>query len=486
MRKMMDPPSNPDHGNKSPAWAALVVDIINTTEVRQILADISGAWLRDWSNGSLLKKGAGRPAAWALNKTVRSCTRGDLFSVFEKPAHIEALTSEMPKLLDSITAILNAAGHAVERLPLERKKALFRQLFSTRHDGRPEGLTATLSRILEEIYADDPRFFSTLLVPLVEGWVANTDFGELKSLLDTARSDLESLVQRVSGLLFQYPAKLIALLALAPDGINLVASLIHGVLMDLNALPPDILTDLFLTLLRQVDATTIGQSVNCINEAIRQVHTGSTLIGEMDAPRFTTDLREKIRTVVSQIDPVLAIKARSALIDGRETLISVLIDTAQEHPDYLNLWLQQLAAKRNSNIRLLKQKLGVFETLPEEDADEALSAGLSSWNAYDLAEMVNSVGRTLNRISRVKPDLFPDLVSEFVNTVDPCELEETLERFSRDLGQVIRPVFRMAAPAIIRELCGFFEPGEEDDGYDEAMADAKRRLRETILGKERP
>jgi hypothetical protein len=206
----------------------------------------------------------------------------------------------------------------------------------------------------------------------------------------------------------------------------------------------------------------------------------------MDAPRFTTDLKDKIRSMVAQIDPVLAIKARNALIDGRETLSSVLIATAQEHPEYLNLWLHQLSVKRNANIRLLKQKLHVFETLPEKEANEALSAGLSSWNAYDLAEMVNTIGRTVNRISRVKPDLFPALVSEFVNSLDRYELEETLDRFSQELGQVVRPVFRMAAPSIIRELCGFFEPGEEDDGYNEAMQAAREQLRALIKGQEAP
>jgi hypothetical protein len=473
-----------DNGNKAQDWTALVVDILNTNEARRILADVSAAWLREWSGGSVIKKGAGRPAAWMLSKTLLDPDQNDLPSVFENPEHIQALFNKIPTFLENLTAIVHSALRTVERMPTERKKALLNQLACIDDIEKSDGFIKGLSHILEDIYSDDPHFFSKLMFPLIENGIARSDFGELKSLFDTAGADLENLLEQTAGVLFDYPAKLIALLSLAPDGINLITSTFRTVLEKLNALPPDILTDLFLGLFRRVDTATIGQIVNRINEAIRQLHTGSTLIGEMDAPQFTSDLREKISAVVSEIDPVLALKARSALIDGRETLLSVLIDTVQEHPDFLNLWLHQLALKRNVNLRLLKQKFDVFEMLPEQEADEALAVGLSRWNAYDLAEMVNALSRTINRLNRIKPDLFPDLVKEFVHSVDLYELEESVQWASRELGSAVRPIFRMAAPAVINALCDFFEPDEEDDGYDEAMLQAKQRLQHLLAGRE--
>lgn len=479
-----DPSGYTDNGSKAKDWTALVVDILNTNEARRILADVGAAWLHDWSGGSVIKKGAGRPAAWMLSKTLLNPDQSDLHSVFENPEHIQALSNKIPTILENLTAIVHSAARTVERMPTERKKALFDQIASIHDIETSDGLIADLSRILADIYSADPHFFSELVFPLIEKWIARFDFGELKSLFDTAGPDLENLLGQTAGVLFDYPAKLIALLALAPDGVNLFTTTIGTVLEKLNALPPDILTDLFLGLLKRVDAGTIGQIINRINEAIRQFYTGSTLIGEMDAPQFTSDLKGKISAIVSQIDPVLALKARSALIDGRETLHSVLIDAAQEHPDFLNLWLHQLALKRNVNIRLLKQKFDVFEMLPEQEADEALAAGLSRWNAYDLAEMVNALSRTINRLNRIKPDLFPDLVKEFVHSVDLYEIEESIQWASRELGDAIRPIFRMAAPAVINALCDFFEPDEEDDGYDDAMSQARQRLQHLLAGKE--
>jgi hypothetical protein len=249
----------------------------------------------------------------------------------------------------------------------------------------------------------------------------------------------------------------------------------------INELPPDIFADLLLSLFKETDAAAIGKCLNRINEVIRQIHTGSSLIGEMDSPRFTADLKDKTRDIMAEIDPVLMVKARNALIDGRETVVAALVDTAEEHPDLLNLWLNHLAVKRNSDIRLLKKKLEVFETLPEDDALSALSHGLSSWNAYDLAGVVNTLSRILNRVARYNPDLVRSLVAEFVNSLDRYELEESIDYMCRDLAPVIRPVFRMVAPPLVRELYGFFTPAEDDDGCDDAMAESLDLLRLLIV-----
>jgi hypothetical protein len=90
----------------------------------------------------------------------------------------------------------------------------------------------------------------------------------------------------------------------------------------------------------------------------------------------------------------------------------------------------------------------------------------------------------INRIHGFKKSVIKTLVTEYVNSLDSYELEESLSWIIKDLGEAVRPVFRMAAPHVIREVCGFFNPGESDDGYDEAMIKARDLLRQFILNKE--
>ena len=467
--------------------AALVADLLNSAELRGLAAAVGRHWLGDWSDHHRLKRLLAKPAAWALSKSLAPSDGTPLAERFQKPEYVETLSAQWPQMRQGLGTLLRSLLAAVEKLPTERKQALLDRMLAGPEgvdDGAQRSLLAGLARIAEDLYRHDPLFFSTRLSPLLDRWLGRTDFGELHALLEAGREDLRASIGQAIGMLFEYPAKLVALLSLVPDGLNLALGAFHDLLGHVNTLPPDIFTDLLLSIYRQVDATLIGQSVNRANEAIRQLHTGSTLIGEMDAPRFSSDLGDKLREIAAQIDPALAVKARAALIDSRETLIRILIDTTQEHPDLLNLWLEQLAVGRNAEIRLFKRKIEVLETLPADDAVEALCAGLSSWNAYDLAETVNSLARLANRIGRLTPGVFKSLVTEFVNTLDLDELEESLAGLAPDLARAVRPVFRRLAPPLIGELCALFEPDAEDDGCDEAMHAARERLRRLLRGEE--
>ena len=431
-----------------------------------------------------MKQGISRPASFLLSKTLATSKTRGINDVFEKPEHIEALVNTLPQLMHTLSSICLSAAGSIESLPLHRKKKLFEALFADTSGETDQKLFPIFVRIGEEIYKSDPLFFSSQISPLIEKWISQTDFGEVKSLLDASREDVAALFGNIIKTIFDYPAKLVALLSNVPEIVNLLLSLVNQMLEQFNEMPPDIFTDLLLSIFKQIDATLIGQIFTRSSEVVRQLHTGSTLIGEMDAPQFTMDLKEKIRDFMAEIDPALTIKARNALIDGRETVTSLLIEAVESRPELLNLWLSQLAAKRNANIRLFNRKIQVLGTLPEEEAVSALSAGLSNWNAYDLAQTVNEIAGMLNRINAFKPGVIQALVTEFMNTLDRYELEESLDWIFRDMGKAARPLFRMTVPLIVREIQGFFEPGEEDDGYDDAMDETLVRLKSLLLPKE--
>jgi hypothetical protein len=455
----------------------LLAELADTVEIRNIISGIARAWLAKENGTGIFRRLAGRPSGWAVERIVNSDKNlGRLNSFFENSENIETIISELPAIAGVVRELIHKTVISFEKLPVERKKDLLDSIFTNWNSGSGKSLVTRFACIFEEISRDDPLFFSSRLVPVLERFISETDFGDIRSFFEATSEDFEAIVKGLADTFFEYPAKLLVAVSILPGIINSVSKSTDVILNHLNNLPVDIFADLLLTMLEEIDAGTVGKIFLRVNEVIRQAQTGSTLIGEVDAPKFTVNIKDKISDFLDEIDPALTIKARNALIDGRETVISSIIDALEERPEHLNLWLGQLAAKRNSEIRLFKRKIQVIESLPEEEATAALSAGLSSWNAYDLADAVNTICRMMNRMHVINPGIIKGLVTEFVNTIDRYELEDTLDWAVKDIGTAIRPVFRASAPFIIRELIGFFEEGEFDDGYDEAMAKAKEDL----------
>jgi hypothetical protein len=281
----------------------LIVDILNTRELRGMAAGVGHEILERWSSQNRLKKRIGNTATHVLEKFLESGGHQKIKELSERPEFAEALAIQIPGIISQISEIGLSMARAIETLPDDRKKTLADRILAGFSGASPGSILNSAARTLASIYRDDPLFFSSRLVPVIERVVSHTDFGELKDLFDSAKTDIGALLTGSAGVLFDNPAKLISLLSASPDLLNLAVTVGADLFEHINALPPDIFTDLLLSLLKEADAAAIGQCLNRINEAIRQIHTGSSLIGEMDAPRFTADLKDKIRDILAEIDP---------------------------------------------------------------------------------------------------------------------------------------------------------------------------------------
>lgn len=482
-------PGQPEHGDgDAMTLAAFLAELLNTRECRTVLIDLALDTLDIWSGQGPKKKSMAKPLTWMIRKTIsREPESGaqTLAEVFGKPGAVELLLQLAPEITGLVLDVAHGLVQSFEDLPGPRKEQLLGEIL-TSLDGEKTGDTlSSLARSLQAIHGKSPTFFSDRLLPLLEGLLSRTDFGEISDALAGFKKDTENLIHGVLDLILSYPAKMISLLSFVPGGVNLLFFALKDLFAHINTMPPDILTDFMLVLFKKIDEKQIGRMINTASEMIRQIHTGSALIGEAGSPQFSMELGEKTRNLAQELDPVLLLKARKALIEGKDVLTGTLIRAALEQPDLLKLHLHQLALKRNASIRALKQKIEVIEELPEAEAEEAITVGLSSWNAYDLSEVVNATCRMMNRIHKFKPEFFNSLVSEFVRSLDMFELTDFLAWFARDMGETVRPVVRTVAPHVIREVFSALTP--EDDGNDEAIDEARNLMRRFIMnGEERP
>ena len=78
--------------------------------------------------------------------------------------------------------------------------------------------------------------------------------------------------------IWKHPAKMVCLFSLAPPVLKIVSGSWGICLNRLNQLPPDLIADIALVLLKEVDGAVLAGLINETMEVARKFHTGSALI----------------------------------------------------------------------------------------------------------------------------------------------------------------------------------------------------------------
>jgi hypothetical protein len=443
-------------------------------------------FLHHWASDHSAKKVIARLVRLIIGKRQSGAESGgsekDLAGLFQQPEFIEGAGRSIPVLINGVIGILQSAAQGLEHLPDNKRAEIVGDVLSGIDTGRLAEVFTSLSRTTGSLRSDHPAYFAEKIVPQIQNWLDHTDFGEMRELFDNAKEDYDTLIVRLGELAFEYPAKFIILLSFIPGMVNFAILFLADMAKRFNTISPDMLADILLSFFRELDGDRTGDLLNHVTEIIRQVHTGSALVGESGAPRFTMDFSSKTRTVLEKTDPVLFIKAGNALIDGRETIRKIFMDIAAENPEFLVQQLKHLAVRRNARYRMLKRKIVHIEDLPEDVCLEALGNGLTAMNTYDIADIINSLSRMANTLHHHKPEVLVSLVREFTGSLDLYEIEETARWMAAEAGQSLRPLARTLFPVIVKEFCGFFTP--EDDGQDQAIQEARDMLRGFLLKEE--
>ena len=468
------------------SFASYFAELLTTKEIRDTVDSVITEAIDQWGTESFSRKITSTPAKWVIKKSLstpgNSPGKDTLSELLRKPENIEKTLLLLPVLIEGATDFLQAMTEHIQTLPEEKKLNILSGVFSSINPEKSGQILTGLARSLDSLYQSNPNLFSEKITANFETFLMNTDLSSVKDLFEHAQDDLTNTLSGISDKLFAYPAKLITVLSFLPGLSNIIISVLEDLTGKSNTLPPDILTDIQLSLFKEIDEKTIGRLINNINELVRQVHTGSALIGESGAPQFTTELLKKIRSVIHEIDPELLLKSGNALIDGKETVIKAFQTAIGENSEILMQHLKHFSSGRNANIRLLKHRLEVIENLSEEDAAEALAAGLSSWNAYDMAEVVNLVSIIANTIHEFSPGLLEKLIREFINTLDLDEFSIFLDWVVSEASGSLRPLVRTGAPIIIKGIMSSLTP--ENDGNNERIEEAREMVRQFIMGSE--
>lgn len=463
----------------------ILESVLKTREARSLLAEAIPVVLKIWAGESGWKRIVSKAAAGTLKKDFSGPSGNEeeaIEKLFEDPDFLDSLVEVMTEFFATIEDVLTTGVQTLERMHPDDKKKTATQILSRLMKGKSGDIVTRSTRMISEIQRNDPEFLSRVLEPGVRKWVASVDFGELKEAVDISGQGLVSLVEIANDVMWQYPAKVILFLSLLPSLANILG---RSALVSVNKLeetPPDLLTDIVISLLREIDASMIVGLVNEFSEIGRKLHTGSALIGEAGAPELPKLFSEKLEDVIAGTDPVLFWKARIAIAEIKASFDQAMAEAVHQNPEHWRLAMVKHPDLANLRRQRTNRKLLQFESMDDREFVELWTDRLAGYDAQETAEVLNNFLRLINRLGDRNPKALAGMVSRFSSAIDDDALAETVQRFFDDADPYLRPLARRVVPGLVTWVCQVLKP--ENDAYEDDAARAREALRSLLMPEE--
>jgi hypothetical protein len=471
---------NSDTNGYDPA-ALLFSEIIQTREIRSMIAQAVPEVLNAWAGNNFAKKMTtrviGKNLKNGLSRPEDSLGNSELAQLFLKPENIQSLADEIPGVLDKFFDLLNKVGEGVECLPLNEKEKVLGRLISAVFNGRTGKTITTWARVISRTQAESPGFLNARMEPGITRWIETTDFGELKDLLETVSAMSGDTLQMLNDAVWKYPGKVVLLVSFFPALANMLAGSVEGCVARFNRLSPDLVADVVLSCLRDIDAAGLARMVNELTELTRKLDTGSSLIGDAGVSAFGRDISAFLNTFVSSLDIKKMYRYREGLASGKESVANAVAKILDDHPEILLETISRLHLLYNPSVKTAGQKTAIVADLPEKEMCDAFSKSVSQLAFNDLAEIINNTAFLVNRIRNDNPKLFPSAVSQIVDSLDRDEVESAVSGLLADVGESIEPIGRVALPHMIKTACDWLSEGDGEPVMEEAKEAIRRLLR---------
>jgi len=420
--KSVEKSSQPDHA--ADLTGSVVWKTVKTPMVRKLVTAIVREALKDWSGDSKLKA---RMASGVENV-------------------VESVLSAADKTNGKTGAELGKLLTALARETNEELK---------------KGLKVV----------DDPRQTA------INDFIINTDFGEIKEMVDRAEGPVIQNIDVVIECIWKYPAKVASILASLVSAGNISVKGITIIVQSLlDNLGPDLTADILLSIVRELNGKEAGKLTNTLSELLRRMHTGSYLLARGGKPLFEIYLTSFLKDAVSEIDPEIFTKARIALAEDGETIAKSLAEAMSENEKMLLASVAAYAALENPKIRTRAIKMNLYENADQEKFIEAAATGLSDLDTQVMAENCNAMLRIINNIHEAKPELLNTLLRGFADSIDEDELQKTAEWLVPEVVSIFKTLAPAAMPTLINGFCDMVKADPSEDARK-----AMENLRSVIL-----
>ncbi|MBP7739015.1 MAG: hypothetical protein KA369_23795 [Spirochaetes bacterium] len=445
---------------------------VHTEEFRVILYGALPEVLAVWAGQSRIRKTLASIIGRVLAKgfAPRSGFGGSpVVDTCSDPEFQRQAAAHVPGIINAVIAALGAFTRGLSEMPEEERRFFLKAFIENTDMGGIGGIVANLVKSLN-MERHDPAFIIEALRPKVRSVLSELDFGEIKEMADASADGIPSLVGMINEELWQYPAKMVCLLSLLPALGNILIRSSVKTLGPINEMPPDLLADVILSLVRDIDGKSIGMAVNQAFELVRKIHTGSALIGDKASHAVPAAVSRLAIDTLGEIDVSLLIKSQGMLRELRDLVRISVIQVLEDNPAIAADFFQSHFRSLVSWVRAWSQKAETFQRVfSDGDIAREFARGMGDLDAQEMAAALSAVCGLFNQVRQLSPGTIKSFLSQFFSALDERVLAETARWLVDDVVQSMKPVAPEIMPPVINGLAELIAPdGEMSDEMKEA------------------
>ncbi|MCX7678517.1 MAG: hypothetical protein N2316_04800 [Spirochaetes bacterium] len=459
----------------------LAQSIASSEEFDRIVLALVPQLLSRWAGKNVVKRAVARVASKSIQKSF-SVERNIKISqkLLEDREFAKAALKEFPHLANNILSSLQIVLKSIAGLPHEDKEILMGEFIAKIDGSIIANIFTQILKTINDLHASNPKFFAEHLSPLVSSYLKEADFGELKEAIEKSACDVEEFVKRINEVLWEYPAKVICILAIIPVVLNIAITLLKETLAPVNKLAPDLLSDVIFSLVSEIDGKRFASFANELFELVRKIHTGNALLGEPGKPQLPKVVGNLFDDIVQGLDIDLFVRAFELYQEIKHMVFLTQAEIFENKTEFVQKLMRARLRSWAYAVKKTAKKLEVLETaFYDDDEIQKVAEGTMEVDPQEVAIIVERICALYNRLKKQKPDFFQNFASQFFCSLNSEEIAEAVSGMVADIVASFRPIAPQVLPPLIR---GFADMISEEDSSD--MRNAVEKLKIALFGKE--
>jgi hypothetical protein len=399
---------------------------------------------------------------------------------FEKIADTDSFrhvcTTLMPELLNSVPRAMHAIGQSFLKEKASRQTAVLSDLIQRLDFDKWAETIQTWTVIAHSIETENNQFVTQNLRPAIRAFLNKIDFSDLKDMLTQASSDINALSETLNSVLWKYPAKMVLLCSIIPLAGNTTCMVARNTLKHFNDVPPDILADILISIIKEFDIKIFAQMLDETAELARKIHTGAALIGEPGADALSQQIRNMLERLTENVNASNLFKATQAIEQIKNSLWNAWFDSISENEDKLSQAIHLWFDKKNQTIRQRCQITSAVDSIPDDHLSETIGNQMHDLEMTEVAEIMNQMIQLIIRLEELSPDALHSVLFQWMESLDIDAIDTMNKQLAEPFMAALAPVIQSIIPHMIHSFCDVIDT-------DVQLSSALKRFAEQYIGK---